>query len=184
MTFDTQKTIPSRPILESYWVLPGQLLAGEYPGVPYVPEITRKRIDSFLNSGFNTFINLTSPGETEPYEPILREQAGYYGKQVETAQFPIGDYGLPTIEAMRSILDKIDTAISARRKIYVHCYGGIGRTGTVIGCYLARHGLSGEEAIKHLAAMWKNVPKSNRYPHSPETIQQEDFIRNWPEQKR
>lgn len=167
------------PIPESYWVHPGTFLAGEYPGTAYFPELTRKRLDSFLAAGFDIFLDLTSPGEIEPYEPLLREQAAYYGLLVQYTHFPIGDFGLPQPVQMTAILDAVDTALAARRKLYLHCYGGIGRTGTVVGCYLVRHGLSGQQALDQLAAWWKNVPKSSRYPHSPETFQQQQFVRAW-----
>jgi len=176
-------THPVRPIPESYWVIPGQLLAGEYPGAIYAPEIARKRLDAFVKAGFNTIIDLTCEGETEDYKPLLHEQAKLSGLEVECLHFPIGDYGLPTREAMITILNALDDARTRGRKIYLHCYGGIGRTGTVVGCYLARHGLSGNDAVHQLASWWQHVPKSARYPHSPETVQQEQFIRNWPEQK-
>jgi protein-tyrosine phosphatase len=177
-------TLPGRPIPESYWVIPGHMLAGEYPSVSYSPEITRKRLDAFLKAGFNTVIDLTCDGEAEDYRPLLREQAGYFGMDVECLHFPIGDYGLPTRESMTSILNAIDEALAHGRKVYIHCYGGIGRTGTTVGCYLARHGFTGAEAIRQLASWWQYMPKSTRYPHSPETVQQEQFIRNWPEQKK
>lgn len=174
-----EEVSPPRPIPESYWVRPGQFLAGEYPATAYFPELTRKRLDSFLSAGFDTFIDLTSPGETEPYEPLLREQAGYYRLPVQYTRFPIGDFGLPTPAQMNAILGAIDASLAVGRKPYLHCYGGIGRTGTVVGCYLVRHGLDGQQALDQLAAWWKHVPKSNRYPHSPETFQQEQFIREW-----
>jgi hypothetical protein len=177
-------TLPVKPIPESYWVIPGRMLAGEYPGALYDPEITRKRLDTFLRAGFNTIIDLTCEGETEDYKPILQEQADAFGLNVECLRFPIGDYGLPTQESMTTILDAIDGALARRRKVYLHCYGGIGRTGTTVGCYLARHGLTGSDAVHQLESWWQYVPKSARYPHSPETIQQEQFIRNWPEQKK
>lgn len=170
---------PPRPIPESYWVRPGRFLAGEYPATAYFPELTRKRLDSFLSAGFDTFIDLTSPGEIEPYETLLREQAGYYSQPAQYTRFPIGDFGLPAPVQMTAILDAIDTALASGRKPYLHCYGGIGRTGTVVGCYLARHGLGGQQALDQLAAWWKDVPKSSRYPHSPETTAQEQFVREW-----
>lgn len=175
----SDESSPPRPIPESYWVIPAQFLAGEYPGTPYSPELTRKRLDSFLATGFDTFIDLTSPGETEPYEVLLREQAGYYNLNVRYTRFPIGDFGLPQPTQMTAILDAIEAALAAGRKPYLHCYGGIGRTGTVVGCYLVRQGMEGQQALDQLAAWWKHVPKSNRYPHSPETFQQEQFIRVW-----
>ena len=173
-------TLPNRPIPESYWVLPNRLLAGEYPAALYAAELTRKRLDSFLKLGFNTYLNLTNAGELEDYQPLLKEEAGYFNLEVECQRFPIGDYGLPTPERMNAILDALDENLARGRKIYLHCYGGIGRTGTVVGCYLVRHGLSGEEALRQLASWWQNVPKSARYPHSPETLQQETFVLNWP----
>jgi hypothetical protein len=184
MAVPESNTHPPKPIPESYWVVPGQMLAGEYPGAVYAPEISRKRLDAFLKAGFNTVINLTCEGETDDYGPLLREQAGAFGVEMECLHFPIGDYGLPTQQLMITILDALDDALARKRKIYLHCYGGIGRTGTVVGCFLARHGLSGDEAIRQLANWWQHVPKSARYPHSPETVQQEQFIRNWPEQKK
>lgn len=175
----SNESSPPRPIPESYWVIPAQFLAGEYPGTPYSPELTRKRLDAFLSAGFDTFIDLTSPGEIEPYEPLLREQAGYYNLNVCYTHYPIGDFDLPQPAQMTAILGAIEAALAAGRKPYLHCYGGIGRTGTVVGCYLVRQGLTGEQALDQLAAWWKHVPKSNRYPHSPETFQQEQFIRVW-----
>ena len=168
------------PIPEAYWVIPGRLLVGEYPGIPFAPERTRQRLDAFLEAGFDNFIDLTGPAETAtPYEPILLEQAGAYGVEVRHTHFPIGDFGVPSIDGMNSVLDGIDASLARGARTYLHCYGGIGRTGTVVGCFLVRHGQSGEAALQQLAAWWQKVPKHTRYPHSPETLTQEAFVREW-----
>jgi hypothetical protein len=169
---------PPRPIPESYWVISGRLLAGEYPGLS-AEELTRKRIDAFLEHGFRTFIDLTSPNELGPYARILTEQATAYDVAVSYQRFPIGDFGLPTPEQMNTILDAIEESLKADQKIYLHCWGGIGRTGTTVGCYLVRQGMDGVEALRQLAAWWKGVPKSRFHLHSPETVQQMNFVRNW-----
>lgn len=169
---------PARPIPESYWVEPGQLLAGEYPG-RYNTEETRKRIDLLLEAGFDTFIDLTRPSETIPYIRTLLDEAKVYEIKVKHHNFPIGDFGLPTPEIMMSILDTIDKALEDGRKIYLHCWGGIGRTGTTVGCYLVRRGRTGDEALDQLAEWWRSVPKSQIHQHSPETLEQVQFIRNW-----
>lgn len=168
----------TRPIPESYWVVPGRLLAGEYPGQSD-EERTRKRIDAFLENGFSTFIDLTRPTELVPYARILTEQANAYAVQVSHQRFPIGDFGLPTPEQMNAILDTLDQSLQAGQKIYLHCWGGIGRTGTTVGCYLVRQGMSGVEALTQLTAWWKSVPKSRYHLHSPETVEQMNFVRNW-----
>jgi hypothetical protein len=167
-----------RPIAESYWVEEGSFLAGEYPG-RFDTEQTRKRIDALIEAGFNTFIDLTKPNETTPYLRILNEQSHAYEADIQHYRFAIGDFGLPTPELMKAILDQIDESLRAGRKVYLHCWGGIGRTGTTVGCYLVRRGIGGEQALRQLAAWWREVPKSSIHPHSPETLEQANFIRNW-----
>lgn len=167
-----------RPIPESYWVEPDQLLAGEYPA-EFDTELTRKLIDALIETGFNTFIDLTQPNETVAYLRILLDEAKLYDVQVKHYRFPISDFGLPTPGQMKSILDTIDASLQAGRKIYLHCWGGIGRTGTTVGCYLVRRGKTGEEALRQLAEWWRTVPKSHIHPRSPETHEQAEFIRNW-----
>ncbi len=169
-----------RPISESYWVLPGRFLAGEYPG-RFDAEQTRRRIDAFLESGIDTFIDLTESDELETYLPILREQASAYGAKVEYHHFPIRDFGLPQREEMTRILDAIDDALTKGHKIYLHCWGGVGRTGTTVGCYLVRHGMKGQQALDQIAAWWRGVPKSAVHPRSPETKEQVQFILEWSE---
>jgi protein-tyrosine phosphatase len=169
---------PTRPIPESYWVEPGRFLAGEYPG-HYTADSTRRRIDALLEAGFDTFIDLTRPNETIPYFRILLEASKLYEVEVERHSFPIGDFGLPTPEVMTSILDTIDAALQNGRRIYLHCWGGIGRTGTTVGCYLVRQGRTGEQALRQLAEWWKTVPKSQFHQRSPETYEQAQFILNW-----
>jgi hypothetical protein len=80
---------------------------------------------------------------------------------------------------MAGILSAIDSALAEGRNIYVHCWGGIGRTGTTVGCYLVRQGLTGEQALAQLAGLWKDVPKSSYFPRSPETDRQVKFVLNW-----
>ncbi len=162
---------PKRPIHNSYWVIPGRFLAGAYPD-RYFDEHIRRQMDAFLEAGFDTFINLVTPNERPPYEPILREQAGYYQMDVQHHHFPISDLGLPTPERMTAILDTIDAALAAGRTVYAHCWGGIGRTGTTVGCYLVRRGMSGEQALRQVAE-WCF------YAASPETETQKQFIRDW-----
>jgi hypothetical protein len=167
-----------RPIPESYWVLPGRLLAGEYPGGPN-EEYTRQRIDALIEAGFDLFIDLTKSEENLPYSRILQEEAKIYEIEAIYRRFPIGDFGLPTPQQMNSVLNTIDESLQARSKIYLHCWGGIGRTGTTVGCYLVRQGKTGEEALAQLSVWWRGVPKSRYHLHSPETLQQMEFIRSW-----
>ena len=167
-----------KPIPESYWVKPGEFLAGEYPG-HYDEYIARRRISAFLKAGFTDFIDLTRPAELEPYEPILKEFARTDNLDVTYTRISIQDRGLPSDETMTSILNTIDATLDKGRRIYVHCWGGVGRTGTVVGCYLVRHGLTGDQALSQLADWWMEVPKHIYHLRSPETKEQIQFILNW-----
>jgi predicted protein tyrosine phosphatase len=169
---------PQRPLPESYWVEPGRLLAGEYPG-QFDGELTRKRIDALIEAGFTTFIDLTRPNETVAYIRTLLEESRHYGVEVKHRRFAIGDFGLPTPELMKDILDTLEAELQDGHKIYLHCWGGIGRTGTTVGCYLVRRGMTGEEALNQLAKWWNTVPKSQIHTRSPETREQAEFIRTW-----
>jgi hypothetical protein len=168
------------PIPESYWVIPRRFLAGEYPG-GFNRERVRQRMNAFLEAGINTFINLTGPDELPPYLPVLLEEAKYYSQDVETIHLPIRDFGLPTRAEMIVILDTIDDALKKGRNVYLHCWGGIGRTGTTVGCYLVRHGMTGEQALAQLAQWWQDDPRSTWYPRTPETDEQVKFILEWNE---
>ena len=167
-----------RPIAESYWVETGRLLAGEYPG-RFDQELTRKRLDALIEAGLDTFIDLTQPNEIVPYTNVLFEEAQVYDMQAVYHRFPIGDFGLPTPNVMNAILDQMEESLEAGRRIYLHCWGGIGRTGTTVGCYLVRQGKAADEALHQLSMWWRTVPKSQYHPHSPETREQVDFIRTW-----
>ena len=78
-------------------------------------------------------------------------------------------------------LDAIDNAPAAGSHLYLHCWDGAGRTGTTVGYWLIRHGMTGEEALAHIAGLWSDAAKARRLPHTPETREQADCFRGWHE---
>ncbi len=62
--------------------------------------------------------------------------------------------------------------------IYVHCLGGIGRTGTVVGCWLAGQGIAQDlTAIDLIRKLRHN--DAHAYIASPEAAHQLRFICEW-----
>ena len=177
----SQRAPDSRPvpIPNSYWLPGTRILAGEYPGARDA-RATSARLELFLDAGITSFIDLTRPGELAPYEPSLREMAAGRGLEVHYQRLPITDFSVPTPEFMHRILDLIEAEHAAGRTVYVHCWGGVGRTGTVVGCHLVRSGLDGKAALARLAELWRTVEKCDWCPDSPESDEQRAFVLDWP----
>lgn len=174
-------SICPRPIPNSYWATP-LLLACEYP---WAPHASKPKLDALLKAGVRTFIDLTEAGELSPYTPHLATRAALLGidtTTIEYHRFPIRDRSLPeSIEYMYRVLDVLRENEKLGRISAVHCRGGIGRTGMVVGCWLVESGMakSGEDALKIIDREWRTVEKCNRFPHSPETGPQFEFVRNF-----
>lgn len=154
------------PIPDSYWLEPGRLLAGEHPGGRDEQD-TRTRLARFREAGVTVFLDLTEEGERAPYAPSLDGWA-------RTIRFPLRDRSCPDSDWMTIVLDLLDELLAAGEVVYVHCFGGIGRTGTVVGCYLVRHGMSGEEALATIARLRAGTPSG--WCESPETPAQRQFV--------
>ena len=82
---------------------------------------------------------------------------------------------------MTNMLDEIQNWLAQGHIVYVHCWGGVGRTGTVIGCWLRRSGLTGEQALNQVAQCWRAMSEEKllRHPESPEFEAQKQFVRDW-----
>lgn len=173
-----------RPIANSYWVVPGRFLAGEYPGVT-LRRPTLENMHALLDAGVTHFIDLTERGVNQPYTYDLVREARRRGVVVGYERHAIVDMETPTSpDQMVRILDSIDSAMDAGRTVYVHCLAGVGRTGTTVGCWLVRHGWSGEAALAQIAEWWLGVEKSARILRTPQTDEQHDYVRNWYEPGR
>jgi protein-tyrosine phosphatase len=161
---------PGGPIPDSYWVEPGRLCAGEYPYARDRAEAAEK-LQRISAAGIDTFIDLTEEGEygLASYAEDL--------DGLEYKRLAIADLGVPTAERMSEILDAIDDALSRGRTVYVHCYGGVGRTGTVVACHLVRHGATAERALASIAEWRRETPDGRR--ESPETLEQLRFVEGW-----
>ncbi len=166
------------PISESYWVEVSRFLAGEYPA-GYDLDDARRRLERFLESGIRTFINLTQPHELPSYEPILKDLSNIYDLQLSHLHFPIRDHGIPSSQTMTDILDAVDESINNNNPVYIHCWGGVGRTGMAVACYFIRRGLDPEEALLRVANLYKTRPQTYFLTTSPETHEQFEFVRNW-----
>ena len=174
--------LPTKPHENTHWVAPGTILAGEYPRNLENDAASREKLKAFTDAGFQTFIDFTREGELSPYAQWLPDG-------VRHVRIPVRDLSVPESEDdMRLALDLMDESVETGKKTYVHCWGGIGRTGTAVGCWLARHesdplpypankDMLG--ILEQLDEIWQDNAKSTRIVHVPETEDQKDYILGW-----
>jgi ADP-ribosylglycohydrolase len=167
-----------RPIDESYWVVPGRLLVGAFPGSRSRANAMDK-LRRFLEAGVTCFIDLTESTETAAYEQLLPFETPR-GRRIEYLREPILDHGVPDArETMARVLAMLNGALESGHVVYLHCRAGIGRSAMVAGCWLAERAGDGEVALRQLRDLWQQAAQSQHYPVVPETSEQTEFVRTW-----
>ena len=173
------------PFDNCYWVEPGGLLAGEYPGA-VDDELALERLRGLLAVGVFHFIDLTEPAEftrsgpLRPYTGLVERLGIEAGLAVTAERIAIPDMSVPDADTMTRILDTIDARIGDGGAVYVHCLGGYGRTGTVVGCMILRRGKTKRSGIFDAIAELRSGIRHSLFD-SPQTREQRDFVRGWRE---
>lgn len=159
-------------MIHAWWFDEG-LLAGEYPGHPS-PTRAREKFGLLVASGVRTFVDLTTPADQlEPYKQLVSEVAAAENLGLRHLSFPIPDLGVVDNEKYDSICEAIKEA-RADGVVYLHCWGGVGRTGTVVACWFGRQGADYAEAMARLSDSRAGTRKSHRA--CPEASVQHAFL--------
>jgi hypothetical protein len=161
-----------------YWVVPQLFMAGRYPLRDHPVEL-HPSVDALMEEGIRCFINLTHPDDdplpeyASAFIPLLQQEQ----VAIHYHRYGILDFDLPSRDLMIEILDTIDRQIVGKNPVYLHCLAGRGRTGTVVGCWLIRHGLEPVNALQKIADLRVDLPVWMK--PSPESQRQREFIHHW-----
>ena len=166
------------PIINSYRVgeSDSRLFAGEYPGTYPGDKDDEKgiyKLKCLVCFGITHIIDLTEEGVMRPYSQWLPKGVVY-------RRFPIADVSVPvdTVSVMKLLDDVEDILANDKHKVYIHCYGGVGRTGTIVGCWIGRQCRDYDAALSMLRTYFNQCPKAvNRV--TPETEEQKRFIKRF-----
>jgi hypothetical protein len=96
---DENASWPHDAILHAWWVEPGRLLAGEYPGARTASKAAEK-VRLLIDAGVDSIVDLTTPDDhLSSYEEALRDAAEKAGREVHHFAYPIPDMGVIEREA-------------------------------------------------------------------------------------
>jgi hypothetical protein len=172
------------PFHRSYWAIPDQLLAGCYPG-DLDPQAMDAKLSALIAAKVTLVVSLMEADESDhsgsafyDYAPRLEEIAFASNHSIRGIRFEIPDMSIPSQELMRAILDAIKAEMAGGGVVYVHCWGGKGRTATVVGCLLLETGREDIETV--LARLNKLTAHASKFfwP-TPQTPEQCAFVLNW-----
>jgi atypical dual specificity phosphatase len=136
------------------WVAPG-VLGCAYPR-------TDRALAVLSESGVRLLVNL----HAQPQDPARLARHG-----LREVHLPVRDFAAPSLRQIGRGVDAILGALAAGGAAAVHCGGGLGRTGTLLACYLASsEGLSAVEAIGRVRSL---------RPGSVETSAQAAAVEAW-----
>eukprot|EP00164_Ancoracysta_twista_P003603 GFYU01004825.1.p1 GENE.GFYU01004825.1~~GFYU01004825.1.p1 ORF type:complete len:196 (-),score=21.68 GFYU01004825.1:393-980(-) len=141
------------PHENSNWVIRDHLMQGAYPGsVKFKKHI--ETLDKIVKSGIDTFVCLVEDHELarlNSYPFVVRHllEEANDSRQMEFLRYPIVDMNVTTDENVVQIVNSVIAKLEAGKKVYVHCWGGHGRAGTVISIVLGKlYGIDGDKAME------------------------------------
>ncbi len=136
------------------WVVEGSIAACRYPR-------TEADLRALADRGIAVLLNL----HEEAHDAGLLARCG-----LSEVHVPVRDFTAPTPEQIDTGVGAIRGAVGQGRAIAVHCGAGLGRTGTMLACYLVSTGMSADAAIERVRAI---------RPGSIETERQRIAIRRY-----
>ena len=147
-------TIPQ----ELYWVLsnPAPLAGMRYPrpGFPWA---------ALARSGISRVVRLTSDGTSYDPRPL---QVAYSAQLEDLVHGSSPRSPRQELQLIREAVGVVREALAHGEGVVVHCAGGRGRTGTVLGATLVSLGFAPAEVVAHLDLVHKARGTSG-WPESP-----------------
>ena len=123
---------------ETHWALPGVLCGRSAGGM------TPAALVALVNAGVSTFVCLqaeyTEYACTDYRETLRRAAAADRSFPPHRIQFlhaPIPDFGVLPDASLLVLIAELRHLLSRGENLYVHCFGGHGRTGTVLANLIA-----------------------------------------------
>jgi atypical dual specificity phosphatase len=141
------------------WLIPEKLAKS------YIPDSAD--LLEWRGAGIQSVVNLL-----EDYYDDVTQQELRHGFTV--LHSPIPDMCAPPVDQLQLIVRWIDGEIGAGRKVMVHCFAGIGRTGTILAAYLMHTGMPMPDALRNILSVGSE----------PQTKEQRDILEEFAIQQK
>jgi atypical dual specificity phosphatase len=125
-----------------YWVKPGQLGGLPRPGIVAALD---DDLAGLKRLGITVLVTLE---EKQTVPPRVCNLVG-----IRSRFFPIDDMKSPPLEAADELCKKIRDDIASGEVVAIHCRAGLGRTGTMLACYLIWEGSSALDAFQKVRSI-------------------------------
>ena len=148
--------------------------AGEYPVWEWEQGARMRQLKLFTDFGINYFLDLTENGEMPPYAPFLTNNIGRHTFPIPNGCIPHSvKWVVDLFRIINGVLNKPET------KLYIHCHGGVGRTGTIVACYyIYFKGMPADNALAEMRRRYATHGRS-AWMSAPETEVQLNFIKEF-----
>ena len=156
-------------LLNFSWLIPQQLAGlGEPGGFHYDLQSggLTEDLHELRQHGIGAVVSLTE----RPLDDDALRSAG-----MSHLHLPVPDMVAPTEVDIDRFLDFVKSSQASMLPVAVHCRAGLGRTGTMLACYLVSRGYRAEEAMLEVRRL---------RPGSIETGAQEVAVRGFSERQK
>lgn len=101
---------------------------------------------SLRDAGVDTLVSALTEPERErlalTHQPVVAHEIG-----LSYVAFPIADFGVPGIHEIRALAKRLAAEVASGRFVVAHCFGGIGRSGTIACATLIQLGATADQAM-------------------------------------